>query len=83
MVEAFDAVRRPTGPSAARPGAGLPGSGSPPGEVETLISRARGHALGLDFLLRGAHDAVAMTFGVHAFVVDAARDHLREAGAAP
>ncbi|HVG94303.1 MAG TPA: hypothetical protein VND21_07640 [Planctomycetota bacterium] len=50
-----------------------------PPEVHALIDSARRHALGLDFLLRGAHDAVAATFGVHAFVVDAARDHLQAA----
>lgn len=83
MAEAFDAVRRPYSPAAAaaRPGRPAPSrSGPGAGEVETLISRAQGHALGLDFLLRGAHDAVAVTFGVHAFVVDAARDHLRSVG---
>jgi hypothetical protein len=45
-------------------------------EVITLIDRAKSHDLGIDFLSNGALDAVAMTFGVHAFVVDAARDEL-------
>ncbi len=45
-------------------------------EVFTLIDRAKAHDLGVDFLTNGALDAVAMTFGVHAFVVDAARDEL-------
>ncbi|MBT4531031.1 MAG: hypothetical protein HOC27_07475 [Phycisphaerae bacterium] len=45
-------------------------------EVITLIDRAKSHDLGIDFLTNGALDAVAMTFGVHAFVVDAARDKL-------
>ncbi len=45
-------------------------------EVITLIDRAKSHDLGVDFLTNGALDAVAMTFGVHAFVVDAARDEL-------
>ncbi len=45
-------------------------------EVITLIDRAKSHDLGVDFLTNGALDAVAMTFGVHAFVVDAARDKL-------
>ena len=45
-------------------------------EVITLIDRAKSHDLGVDFLVNGALDAVAMTFGVHAFVVDAARDEL-------
>jgi hypothetical protein len=41
--------------------------------VEDLIRRARSHPLGLPYLLQGAPDSVAATFGVHAFVVDAAR----------
>ena len=45
-------------------------------EVEQLIQRAEAHPLGTDFLRRGALDAVASTFGVHAFVVDSARDRL-------
>jgi hypothetical protein len=45
-------------------------------EVIDLIDRAKSHELGVDFLTNGALDAVAMTFGVHAFVVDAARDEL-------
>mgnify|MGYP001189241983 CR=1 FL=1 len=45
-------------------------------EVITLIDRAKSHDLGIDFLTNGALDAVAVTFGVHAFVVDAARDEL-------
>ncbi len=45
-------------------------------EVITLIDRAKSHDLGIDFLTNGALDAVAVTFGVHAFVVDAARDKL-------
>ena len=34
-----------------------------PPEVHALIDSARRHALGLDFLLRGAHDAVAAGVG--------------------
>ncbi len=45
-------------------------------EVQDLIQRANSHELGTTFLIEGALDAVAMTFGVHAFVVDAARDQL-------
>jgi hypothetical protein len=45
-------------------------------EVERLIASAREHPLGLDFLQSGALDAVAATFRTHAFVVDAAREHL-------
>ncbi len=87
MADAFDAVRRPSLPGARSqpPGPSRLGSASPrpgpgTGDVESLISRARAHALGLEFLLRGAPDSVAVTFGVHAFVVDAARDRLRSAG---
>ncbi len=49
-------------------------------EVETLITRARAHALGTEFLCKGALDAVASTFGVHAFVVDRARETLSGKG---
>lgn len=45
-------------------------------EILSLINRAKSHDLGVEFLTNGALDAVAMTFGVHAFVVDAARDEL-------
>ncbi len=50
-----------------------------PDEIKGLLSRASGHPLGTEFLLKGDLDAVAATFGAHAFVVDAARDHLRTA----
>lgn len=75
MTDAFDAIRRSTsGPWTRRP---------EPHEVQALIARAKDHALGLEFLLRGAHDAVAVTFGVHAFVVDAAREHLATSSVSP
>ena len=45
-------------------------------EIKSLISRAQSHELGIEFLINGSLDAVAMTFDVHAFVVDAARDEL-------
>ncbi len=45
-------------------------------EITDLINRAKAHELGLDFLMNGSLDSVAMTFGVHAFVVDGARDEL-------
>jgi len=48
-------------------------------EVERLIARAREHPLGLEFLESGALDAVAAIHGAHAFVVDAAREHLARA----
>lgn len=45
-------------------------------EVIDLIRKAEQHELGRSFLEQGAQDAVAATFGVHAFLVDAARQHL-------
>ena len=45
-------------------------------EVDALIQRARDHRLGVEFLADGAPDAIAATFQVHAFVVDAAREKL-------
>lgn len=52
-------------------------------EILDLIRRADGHELGRDFLLHGALGAVAATFGVSAFLVDAARDHLAPAPPPP
>ena len=49
--------------------------------VSDLVGRAAGHPLGVDFLRRGTLDAVSATFGVHAFVVEAAR--VRLASGAP
>ncbi|MCB9514276.1 MAG: hypothetical protein R3C71_11220 [Candidatus Krumholzibacteriia bacterium] len=51
--------------------------------VQSLIRRADGHPLGRGFLLKGSLDAVAATFGVHAFVVDRARESLAAADAGP
>ncbi len=51
-------------------------------DVDDLVRRAAGHPLGTDFLANGAPDAVAATFGVHAFVVDAARETLGAAAPA-
>ena len=45
-------------------------------EIDALIQRASNHRLGKGFLVDGSLDAVAATFGVHAFVVDAAREAL-------
>jgi hypothetical protein len=57
---------------------GIPHEGhARPEDVEALIERARTHPLGLPFLERGALESVAAIFGVHAFVVDSARDRLR------
>ncbi len=47
-----------------------------PEALDSLIAHARAHELGLEFLLEGAPETVAITFGVHAFVVDAARELL-------
>ena len=45
-------------------------------DIQHLIEQAKTHELGVEFLMNGSLDAVAMTFDVHAFVVDAARDQL-------
>jgi len=45
-------------------------------QVARLIEDARGHQLGLEFLIEGELGSVAVTFGVHAFTVHAARRHL-------
>ncbi len=44
--------------------------------LESLIEEARAHEFGLEFFVKGATETVAITFGVHAFVVDAARELL-------
>lgn len=46
-------------------------------EIHALISAARDHPLGTEFLTDGHLEAVAITFQVHAFTVDAARRVLR------
>ncbi len=43
-------------------------------QVNELIDRAESHPLGTDFLVHGCLESVAATFGVHAFVVDKARE---------
>jgi len=48
-----------------------------PREVEALIVAAKTHPLGTEFLTDGHLEAVAITFQVHAFTVDAARRVLR------
>ena len=59
---------------------GLPGRYNPTAqEVQHLLRRAAEHPLGPEFLSRGALDAVSATFGVHAFVVEAARSALAAA----
>ena len=42
-------------------------------EVEALIAAATEHPLGIEFLIEGHLEAVAITFQVHVFTVDAAR----------
>ena len=44
--------------------------------VHDLIQRAEASDHGRSFLVDGSQDAVAAVFGVHAFVVDAARERL-------
>ncbi|MAF27074.1 MAG: hypothetical protein QF819_04430 [Gemmatimonadota bacterium] len=63
-------------PTADRPR--IPAFTPAPSEVEDLVESAKTHPLGMDYLLEGAPDSVAATFGVHAFVVDAARAALRD-----
>jgi hypothetical protein len=46
-------------------------------EIEALIAAAEKHPLGVEFLLEGDLGAVAISFGAHAFTVDAARQRLR------
>ncbi len=73
-------IPRAAGPGAAAPLADRwpapPRDVSDPGEVEALIAAAEQHPLGLEFLLHGDLSAVAITFQVHAFSVDAARRQL-------
>lgn len=47
-------------------------------EIQHLIERAESHDLGIEFLVHGSLEAVAATFGVHAFVIDGARDQLSD-----
>lgn len=49
-----------------------------PRAVDDLITHARHHRLGVDFLLDGHLGSVAAEFGAHAFTVEAARQRLRE-----
>ncbi|MCA8962289.1 MAG: hypothetical protein KDC38_17310 [Planctomycetes bacterium] len=50
-----------------------------PDAVDELIQRASARPDGLEFLDRGALDAVAAAFGVHAFTVEEARQVRRGA----
>ena len=49
------------------------------GEIAQLMQQVSDHPLGKNFLVNGALDSVAATFGVHAFVVEAARESLNSA----
>jgi len=44
--------------------------------VDDLIARAQTHPNGLDLLVNGELGCTAITFGVHAFTVEAARAKL-------
>lgn len=48
-----------------------------PSVVDRLIARAKQHPLGLEFLASGLLATVAITLGVHAFTVEAARRRLQ------
>ncbi|MBI5366655.1 MAG: hypothetical protein HZA54_06435 [Planctomycetes bacterium] len=50
-----------------------------PAELADLVERLAGQPHGLGFLHRGYLESVAVTLGVHPFVVDAARDYLETA----
>lgn len=58
---------------ASRSGSFTPGDR----EVEALILAASRHPLGTEFLLGGYLGTVAITFHVHVFTVEAARQRLR------
>ena len=62
--------RAPTGPPAHS-------HHSDPHVVDELITRARSHELGIEFLLNGFLASVAAEFGAHAFTIEAARQRLR------
>ncbi len=49
-----------------------------PSEIDRLLSRAADHPRGTSFLVNGALDSVAATFGVHAFVVEGARQRVSQ-----
>jgi hypothetical protein len=69
-------AREASPPPVPRPAPALPRYAPGPGEVQALIAAAEAHPLGLEFLLHGDPSAVAITFQVHAFSVDAARQQL-------
>ena len=72
-MDRFAQIRAASAPTVGCSGVAFTPS---PADVDRLIARARRHPLGLEFLRNGVLDAVAATFGVHAFVVDHARERL-------
>jgi hypothetical protein len=52
-------------------------------QPEALIRDAEGHHLGVDFLVHGAFESVAVTFGVHPDAVIAARELLAARAVGP
>lgn len=59
-------------PPESRPGVIRPD----PSEIDRLLAAARSHPLGVEFLMNGYLGSVAVTFGVHAFAVEAARERV-------
>jgi hypothetical protein len=49
-----------------------------PGMVDRLITRAKKHPLGIEFLASGLLATVAITLGAHAFTVEAARRRIEK-----
>ncbi len=49
-----------------------------PSVVDRLITRAKQHPLGIEFLVSGFLATVAITLGAHAFTVEAARRRLQK-----
>lgn len=49
-----------------------------PQQIESLIGKASCHPLGIKFFLEGDLCAVAITFGVTVFAVEAARENLQK-----
>jgi hypothetical protein len=81
VLEALGALAPERVPVSMRPSVHEPGPAPSryeptSADVEALIAEARKHPLGIDFLLDGDLSAVAMTFQVHAFTVEAARRQL-------
>jgi hypothetical protein len=52
----------------------------PPRGPEEVVGEAERHPLGVEFLIRGPFETVAVTFGAHPDVVLAARDLLDARG---